>query len=340
MPGPRKRCARLFPLAQVHGSTRRTRDVDVVPATDEDNLSRLVDALRELGVRIRTESDPDGLPFATSVQALRDMRLLNLVTRLGVGPHFHPIGYARLPRPFPRRPPVPDRSGRGADRFRRGCHPVEDGRGTKQRPRSTARTATPRRRRRGHHPRRAGDAKQACADSVNAGRRGLAAGCGGEHAAAKRRSSDRRRESASTGGPRRPSPKRGARHQTKRTDSRRVFDDRASRKLATAWRCRRRTRSTRSGSRTSHSGSSGRQGLPRSDVVFFLTSVTSPRSPDSCASTTPAAEAATARDRAAGLSRLRRAVASSKPRPQAPVRCGCDADGRRGSVAISPSRDP
>ncbi len=69
--------------AQVHGSTRRTRDVDVVPATDEENLSRLVDALGELGARIRIESAPDGLAFATSVEALRGMRMLNLVTRLG-----------------------------------------------------------------------------------------------------------------------------------------------------------------------------------------------------------------------------------------------------------------
>lgn len=69
--------------AQLHGSSRRTRDVDVVPATDGENLGRLVGALGELGARIRTEAAPDGLPFNTSAEALAGVRMLNLVTRFG-----------------------------------------------------------------------------------------------------------------------------------------------------------------------------------------------------------------------------------------------------------------
>ncbi|MFC7571771.1 nucleotidyltransferase domain-containing protein [Klenkia terrae] len=52
--------------ARVHGSTRPTRDVDVTPATTQENLDRLAAALRELDARIRTDAVPDGLPFSTS----------------------------------------------------------------------------------------------------------------------------------------------------------------------------------------------------------------------------------------------------------------------------------
>jgi len=56
--------------AELHGSVRRTVDVDVVPRTTLDNLERLTQALRELRARIRTDDDPAGLPFATSAEAL------------------------------------------------------------------------------------------------------------------------------------------------------------------------------------------------------------------------------------------------------------------------------
>ena len=69
--------------AELHGSARPTVDVDVVPATDADNLSRLAAALRDLGARIRTDSDPEGLPFSTSAEALVGMKMLNLLTAHG-----------------------------------------------------------------------------------------------------------------------------------------------------------------------------------------------------------------------------------------------------------------
>ncbi len=52
--------------AELHGSVRRTVDVDVVPRTTADNLERLAAALREVQAKIRTEGFPEGLPFSPS----------------------------------------------------------------------------------------------------------------------------------------------------------------------------------------------------------------------------------------------------------------------------------
>lgn len=57
--------------AQTHGSTRMTNDVDVIPAPDPENLSRLAEALRALGARVlnpgseQLEIDAAMLPRAT-----------------------------------------------------------------------------------------------------------------------------------------------------------------------------------------------------------------------------------------------------------------------------------
>jgi hypothetical protein len=81
--------------AELHGSVRRTVDLDVVPRTTLDNLERLADALRELRARIRTDDDPACLPFATSAQALAGMSMLNLVTAHGeLDLNFTPTGTA------------------------------------------------------------------------------------------------------------------------------------------------------------------------------------------------------------------------------------------------------
>jgi hypothetical protein len=57
--------------ARLHGSLRPTSDVDVTPATTEENLARLAAALTELGARIRTKAEPSGLAFAASAESLR-----------------------------------------------------------------------------------------------------------------------------------------------------------------------------------------------------------------------------------------------------------------------------
>jgi hypothetical protein len=81
--------------AELHGSVRRTVDVDVVPRTTLDNLERLTQALRELRARIRTDDDAAGLPFATSAEVLAGMSMLNLVTAHGeLDLNFTPTGTA------------------------------------------------------------------------------------------------------------------------------------------------------------------------------------------------------------------------------------------------------
>jgi hypothetical protein len=63
--------------AQLHGSSLPTTDVDVTPATDRENLDRLVAALRELEAGVRVDDLPDGLPLDTSADALAGMKTLN-----------------------------------------------------------------------------------------------------------------------------------------------------------------------------------------------------------------------------------------------------------------------
>ncbi len=69
--------------ANVHGAVRPTKDIDVAPAMTTENLTRLVAALRELDAGIRVDEMPDGLPFDTSAEALKGMKMLNLRTRFG-----------------------------------------------------------------------------------------------------------------------------------------------------------------------------------------------------------------------------------------------------------------
>lgn len=88
--------------ATLHGSLRRTVDIDLVPSTDLENLGRLASALVELGARIRTSSEPEGLTFSTSAESLLGMSMLNLVPARGeVDLTFTPSGtsgYADLHR--------------------------------------------------------------------------------------------------------------------------------------------------------------------------------------------------------------------------------------------------
>ena len=87
--------------ANVHGAVRPTKDIDVAPATTTQNLTRLVAALRELEAGIRVDEMPEGLPFDTSAEALKGMKMLNLRSRFGdldltFTPAGFPGGYADL----------------------------------------------------------------------------------------------------------------------------------------------------------------------------------------------------------------------------------------------------
>ncbi len=82
-------------------AVRPTKDIDVAPATTTENLTRLVAALRELNAGIRVDEMLEGLPFDTSAEALKGMKMLNLRTRFGdldlvFSPAGFPGGYADL----------------------------------------------------------------------------------------------------------------------------------------------------------------------------------------------------------------------------------------------------
>lgn len=66
--------------AQLRGATKPTTDIDVTPATTPENLDRLAAALRDLRAGIRVDDVPEGVPFDTSAEALRGMKMLNLRT--------------------------------------------------------------------------------------------------------------------------------------------------------------------------------------------------------------------------------------------------------------------
>ena len=69
--------------AVLHGSPLFTADADVTPDPDPDNLRRLCEALRDMDARIRTPSDPDGLPFSCDATFLLQMSMVNLRTEYG-----------------------------------------------------------------------------------------------------------------------------------------------------------------------------------------------------------------------------------------------------------------
>ena len=60
---------------------RSSTDIDVTPATTYESLARLAAALRELDAGTRVDELPDGVPFDTSAETLRGMKMLNLRTR-------------------------------------------------------------------------------------------------------------------------------------------------------------------------------------------------------------------------------------------------------------------
>lgn len=69
--------------AVYHGSPFPTEDADITPETDRANLSRLAAALRILNARIRTESAPEGLPFAFDANSFAAAETWNLTTDAG-----------------------------------------------------------------------------------------------------------------------------------------------------------------------------------------------------------------------------------------------------------------
>jgi hypothetical protein len=72
-----------------------TRDIDITPDASVDNLARLSQALTELGARIRTETEPGGLPFGHDAASLAAAEVWNLTCPDGeFDISFRPSGFA------------------------------------------------------------------------------------------------------------------------------------------------------------------------------------------------------------------------------------------------------
>lgn len=71
-----------------------TRDIDFTPEESSENLARLSAALKELDARIRTGTDPGGVPFDHDAKSLRRADMWNLICRYGeFDIAFRPAGF-------------------------------------------------------------------------------------------------------------------------------------------------------------------------------------------------------------------------------------------------------
>lgn len=69
--------------AIIHGAPTYTNDADICPRRTPENLRRLAAALSERGARIRTVSEPEGLPFACDAGFFGRMPMVNMLTDVG-----------------------------------------------------------------------------------------------------------------------------------------------------------------------------------------------------------------------------------------------------------------
>lgn len=72
--------------AVLHGDVGVTVDLDIVPERSDENLERLARALLDLGARIRTEGEPEGLHFDRSAEFLKNLppdSIVNMTTEAG-----------------------------------------------------------------------------------------------------------------------------------------------------------------------------------------------------------------------------------------------------------------
>jgi hypothetical protein len=84
--------------AAIHGSDELTTDIDITPELSPSNLSRLSAALRELNALVRTEQEPDGLPFDHDAESLASVTAWNLLTDFGaLDLAFRPAGTQGYP---------------------------------------------------------------------------------------------------------------------------------------------------------------------------------------------------------------------------------------------------
>ena len=69
--------------ARLRGAPLLTQDVDITPAPDRANLERLAGALKDLEARLRTATEPDGVPFPFDPGLLENAAVWTLITKHG-----------------------------------------------------------------------------------------------------------------------------------------------------------------------------------------------------------------------------------------------------------------
>ncbi len=69
--------------ARLHGSIRKTGDVDICPEATDDNAGRLSVVLAEMSARIYVDDASPALPFSADAASLLRMQLINVLTRFG-----------------------------------------------------------------------------------------------------------------------------------------------------------------------------------------------------------------------------------------------------------------
>jgi hypothetical protein len=69
--------------ATVHGATRVTFDIDLVPEWTDDNLERLAAALRDAGAELQAPGASAGTAFPVDAPSLRQFEVSTWRTRLG-----------------------------------------------------------------------------------------------------------------------------------------------------------------------------------------------------------------------------------------------------------------
>ena len=69
--------------ARLRGAPILTQDVDITPAPDQANLERLAGALKGLDARLRTATEPDGVPFPFAPGLLENATVWTLTTKHG-----------------------------------------------------------------------------------------------------------------------------------------------------------------------------------------------------------------------------------------------------------------
>jgi len=79
--------------AVLQGSPLPTLGIDICPAPDDANLVRLAATLKQIDARVRAADIPEGIPFACEASFLKNVQVLNLVTRFGdLDLSFRPSG--------------------------------------------------------------------------------------------------------------------------------------------------------------------------------------------------------------------------------------------------------